>query len=599
MLLVSRAPVRSAAPPVPTRKPLAEMLASMAAQTPVACSAPRARTALMKELDSLRRDLQEERCRSRELAERMREQLRCVCAEGEEDEAPVSAVPAVEGVSGLGGGAAANDDVEGTVGSAPMVGEDKAAAKEAGAVVEGETKEARSHERVWENMAEALQMISAMPELSMQDLRKIEAVSSRTALLEATVKEEGEERGNSGWEEATEAATALAMALHEGVRGLMKQGMEFQELAAQREEELKMALAASEAIRARTDVSPVACNSRSTSDADCSVEMAVPHGSDGVACDSIGAWDVDSLEEAGLAIAERAVDDAMVARLEAQVRALEMQVECMGCELQSVQLEAQEWRCRHDAAEIDVEALRKEQQRLIKRLQAVGAAATACAPAAATAVPLAPVPVSAPTTASPASSGCPARAVCPVIRSGFQSSPSTARAVTAVSPTSTVAAVAFPTASPVLSSVPNAGYDGGLLGPTPLLGTGRALSAMPRQGAKAQPYASVALVAPIGAPTAAPKVAPVAAVNAPTVAPAAWVAPIVLPTAAVGAKRASLCMEPRLSLHQPEPAAGSVPHRRPESAPQLPLPLACAASPWVVAASGPTAAAPGVSSRSF
>jgi len=102
-----------------------------------------------------------------------------------------------------------------------------------------------------------------------------------------------------------EVAMQLAATLQHSVRGLMAQGLEFHKLMVQREADLQARLQASEAARLEAEARVVAQQD------DC------------------------------LAGAEHDVREAVVRRLEAQVKELEMQVEFLGSELADARLAAQ------------------------------------------------------------------------------------------------------------------------------------------------------------------------------------------------------------------------------------------------------------------
>jgi len=127
------------------------------------------------------------------------------------------------------------------------------------------------------------------------------------------------------------AAMQLAWTLHRDVCGLMAQGLEIRQLAAEREAELKAALAESEAARARAEE---AASARSATPPQSGGSAAPP------ALSEATPRGPGATEEDGLALCEQAVREALVSRLEAQVKALEMQVRLKDCELQAAQSHA-------------------------------------------------------------------------------------------------------------------------------------------------------------------------------------------------------------------------------------------------------------------
>jgi hypothetical protein len=120
--------------------------------------------------------------------------------------------------------------------------------------------------------------------------------------------------------------------------------MEFRALAVRREASLKAALEASE--RARIEAE----------------EKAV--SSSGLACRSSAAAFHE--EEVNLAIAEQEICEALVGRLQAQVRTLEMQIECMDCELKAARTTAAEWELRHQTAMVTIQHMQQDSEKALE-----------------------------------------------------------------------------------------------------------------------------------------------------------------------------------------------------------------------------------------
>jgi hypothetical protein len=270
--------------------------------------APKAGFDLTEELSTLRRDLEKERSRSRAVAERLRSDLQAIDAEIKSSGSSALAVASPEQALG--------QAYNGSVDMLPsQFGEDE-----------------------WQEGCSAREFPLSSVAMSSQDLplmiAKLDSDASTTAdALQA-----------EGSEQATAAATALARALHEGVRSLMEQGMEFRALAVRREASLKAALEASE--RARLEAE----------------EKAV--SSSGLACRSSAAAFHE--EEINLAIAEQEICEALVGRLQAQVRTLEMQIECMDCELKAARTQAAEWELRHQTALVTIQHMQQDSEKALE-----------------------------------------------------------------------------------------------------------------------------------------------------------------------------------------------------------------------------------------
>lgn len=265
---------------------------------------------LTKELSTLRRDLESERSRSRAVAERLRSDLQAIDAEIQSSGSSALPVVVLEEEE--------EDDEEEAVQSARVERAELAASQ---------FTEDEWHEVHLSGTA-----------LSSQDLplmaAKLDSDASTTAdALQAEASEQ-----------ATAAATALARALHEGVRSLMEQGMEFRALAVRREASLKAALEASE--RARIEAEEQAVSSSS------------------LACRSTS--NPIREEEVNLAIAEQEICEALVGRLQAQVRTLEMQVECMDCELKAARSQAAEWELRHKSAMVTIQHMQQDPEKVVE-----------------------------------------------------------------------------------------------------------------------------------------------------------------------------------------------------------------------------------------
>lgn len=145
--------------------------------------------------------------------------------------------------------------------------------------------------------------------------------------------------GTQSEAEQTAAAIALAHSLHDGVRSLMQQGMEFRALAVRREASLKAALEQSERARLQAEEQTVSWS-------DPAYRGNPPPIRE---------------EEINLAIAEQEICEALVGRLQAQVRTLEMQVECMDCELKAAKGQAAEWEHRHKTAMVTIKQLQNDE----------------------------------------------------------------------------------------------------------------------------------------------------------------------------------------------------------------------------------------------
>jgi hypothetical protein len=200
----------------------------------------------------------------------------------------------------------------------------------------GEIELSQSAEDEWQESGSTCEVHLSSAALSSQDLplmaAKLDSDASTTADAVQT----------EATEQATAAATALAKALHEGVRSLMEQGMEFRALAVRREASLKAALEASE--RARLQAEEHAVSSSSSA---CRSSASVRE------------------EEANLAIAEQEICEALVGRLQAQVRTLEMQVECMDCELKAARSQAAEWEQRHKTAMAAIQHMQQDPDKVV------------------------------------------------------------------------------------------------------------------------------------------------------------------------------------------------------------------------------------------
>lgn len=300
---------------------------------------------LALELHSLRVDLQQERTRSRALSERMRAQLRALDTEILR-EIPMRRVHSIsDGNISLDTLPPAATEEEEEASCDAEASDTQAAGATTGTTVSGLSDELTS------------------------------ASNSDLANAAGSVCNANTEKD----QEVTDAA-ALARALHESVRDLIDQGMEFRTLAVRRECELKAALEASERARVQAEAEK---------------GMALSHSSSYSLKDSTSSAPevetVTTLTEDALFFTstEQAVCEALVSRLEAQVRTLEMQVDCLGGELTSVQREAAEWKNRHDLAEAEVESLRKEYEMLQELMnQALPTAVHAPTPARAPARPL-------------------------------------------------------------------------------------------------------------------------------------------------------------------------------------------------------------------
>lgn len=150
-------------------------------------------------------------------------------------------------------------------------------------------------------------------------------------------------------EEATSAATTLALALHESVRSLMQQGMEFRALAVRREATLKAALEASERARLHAEERLMSPSSSST------LRQPLVH-------DRAGS------ETSFVSTEKHTTCQALNVRLEAQVRTLQLQVERMGGDLKNSVQESIDWQRKHSEAVRSMEVLQQDRRELQARL---------------------------------------------------------------------------------------------------------------------------------------------------------------------------------------------------------------------------------------
>mmetsp|Transcript_108416 Transcript_108416/g.192027 ORF Transcript_108416/g.192027 Transcript_108416/m.192027 type:complete len:513 (+) Transcript_108416:76-1614(+) len=346
-----------------------------------------ARPDLALELHSLRMELQQERTRSRALSERMREQLRAL------DTEILREVP-VRGVHSVSDGNMSLDTLP------PAANEEEARSSDISSLLE-------RVEASCDAEASDVQAAGAATGTTISGLSD-ELTSASTSDLANIANGDLANIANSicnaagSKDQEVADATALARALHESVRDLIDQGMEFRTLAVRRESELKAALEASERARVQAEAEKGMAFSRGSSHSLKNPTCSASDGTPTAASSNNQVEDEDMNEFAcidqalsedaavlGLTSTEQAVCEALVSRLEAQVRTLEMQVDCLGGELSSVQREAAEWKSRHDLAEADVELLRKEYRMLQELLnQALPTAVHAPTPARAPARPL-------------------------------------------------------------------------------------------------------------------------------------------------------------------------------------------------------------------